>query len=358
MSDAADRLLQDAIDYAAGFDVSLSDDAREVIWQCEDLASSLNDSVYDWTLMTAILRHVREVRSGLARLGVDPDYAFERFLIHTRSRAQSAVRLDPYDGDIDSFSKPYRADRQHSLRAAIMDFSIESARSSGAAVTGVTLFDALVRYRQASYSDDEFIYRTFNTLTHFIDYDPSLLVKFADIREQIGLHHDVSIDVDGFVAPAIRSSLAAFRVDHPIYERNCFLVMPFSETKSHRQIADVLRRTMRANGFNLVRADDHAYSEDLLTNVQAYLHGCRFGIAVFERILSNDFNPNVSLEVGYLLALRKPICLLKERTLPRLPSDLVGRLYVEFDNQDIDGTLPPIIERWLRTRHLLRRAEP
>jgi hypothetical protein len=93
-----------------------------------------------------------------------------------------------------------------------------------------------------------------------------------------------------------------------------------------------------------------AYSEDLLTNIQAHIYGCRLAVAVFERILSNDFNPNVSLEVGYFLGLQKPICLLKKRTLPRLPSDLVGRLYLEFDSQDLEGTLCAAIDRWLRER--------
>jgi hypothetical protein len=113
---------------------------------------------------------------------------------------------------------------------------------------------------------------------------------------------------------------------------------------------------MQSYGFNLLRADDHVYSEDLLTNVQAYIYGCRFAVAVFERIESDNFNPNVSLEVGYFLGLRKPVCLLKERTLPRLPSDLVGRLYVEFDGQDPEASVTAAVERWLRERALIRQA--
>lgn len=58
---------------------------------------------------------------------------------------------------------------------------------------------------------------------------------------------------------------------------------------------------------------------------------CDLGVAVFEQLVEPDFNPNVSLEVGYMLAQKKKLLLLKERSLPRLSSDLVGHLYKEFD---------------------------
>jgi predicted nucleotide-binding protein len=95
----------------------------------------------------------------------------------------------------------------------------------------------------------------------------------------------------------------------------------------------------------------------VLTNIQAYIYGCRFAIAVFERILTNDLNPNVSLEVGYFLGLKKPVCLLKEPTLPRLPSDLIGRLYVEFDGQDLPRSLPRVVGKWLTGRGLIRNGK-
>jgi predicted nucleotide-binding protein len=63
----------------------------------------------------------------------------------------------------------------------------------------------------------------------------------------------------------------------------------------------------------------------------------------------------VSLEVGYLLGLRKPVLLLKDQTLPRLPSDLVGRLYTEFNTFDVKGTLPAGIQHWLVNKKLLKR---
>jgi hypothetical protein len=45
------------------------------------------------------------------------------------------------------------------------------------------------------------------------------------------------------------------------------------------------------------------------------------------------------MELGYMLAQDKRLLLLKERSLPRLPSDLVGHLYKEFDGGNIAPTI-------------------
>jgi len=77
------------------------------------------------------------------------------------------------------------------------------------------------------------------------------------------------------------------------------------------------------------------------------MHGCDFGLAVFDRITEDDFNPNVSLEVGYMLGMGKDVLLLKDKTLKSLPTDLTGKLYKEFDTTDIESTMPQQIDKWL-----------
>jgi hypothetical protein len=83
------------------------------------------------------------------------------------------------------------------------------------------------------------------------------------------------------------------------------------------------------------------------------LHGCGFGVSVFERIQQDNFNPNVSLEVGYMLALKKRVLLLKDQTLKALHTDLVGRLYRPFDVLDPGKTIPPQIEGWMEDKGLI-----
>ena len=88
-------------------------------------------------------------------------------------------------------------------------------------------------------------------------------------------------------------------------------------------------------------------------NILTYIYGCEFGIAVFERIETDEFNPNVSLEVGYMLALRKSVRLLKDKTLETLHTDLVGKLYRPFDPQDISDTVSKELMKWLSDKDIV-----
>jgi hypothetical protein len=71
-------------------------------------------------------------------------------------------------------------------------------------------------------------------------------------------------------------------------------------------------------------------------------------------IAAENFNPNVSLEVGYMSTMDKPVCPLKDQTLTTLQADLVGKLYREFDPQDPINTIPPNLYWWLADRRLSR----
>ena len=83
------------------------------------------------------------------------------------------------------------------------------------------------------------------------------------------------------------------------------------------------------------------------------MDGCSFGVALFDRINSNYFNPNVSLEIGYMMSLEKPILFLKDKTLVSLQTDLVGKLYAEFDFQDAKTTLTKRIDKWLADNEMI-----
>lgn len=129
--------------------------------------------------------------------------------------------------------------------------------------------------------------------------------------------------------------------------------MQFGKTKAHQQIVAAIKESLSRYGIEALRADDKEYHDDLFPNVLTYLYGCRFGIAVFERLENEDFNPNVSLELGYMTALHKSVCLLKDQTLKTLHTDLVGKLYKTFDPQDPEATIPPELEKWLRDKDII-----
>ena len=151
----------------------------------------------------------------------------------------------------------------------------------------------------------------------------------------------------------IQQSLREFRLDHPDPKKVAFVMMKYGGTVAHVNIVQGINDALAAHGISAVRADDIEYHPDIYYNILTYLHGCGFGIAVFDRIEAEDFNPNVSLEVGYILALGKRVCLLKDKTLPKLQTDLVGWLYRIFDPQDPVTSIPPVLTKWMTEKRII-----
>ncbi len=151
----------------------------------------------------------------------------------------------------------------------------------------------------------------------------------------------------------ITESLQRFKRDHPDPAKTAFLMMQFGATTLHAEMVKAIRETGQKHGIAVLRADDKEYHGDLYLNVLTYMHGSGFGIALFERLVREDFNPNVSLEIGYMLALRKLVCLLKDNTLRALQTDLVGQQYRSFDPQNAAKSIPEVLERWMSDRELL-----
>jgi hypothetical protein len=168
----------------------------------------------------------------------------------------------------------------------------------------------------------------------------------------------LSVTYRSVVPPEIKESLEWFRRDYPDSDRVAFLMMRFGKTRAHENIVEGVKAALTPQDIIVLRADDKQYHDDLFPNVLTYVYGCRFGVAVFERIETGQFNPNVALEVGYMFALRKDVCLLKDRTLTALHADLVGKLYREFDPQDPIATIPGELSRWLEDKGFIRNAQP
>jgi len=156
-----------------------------------------------------------------------------------------------------------------------------------------------------------------------------------------------------FAPPAvIHDSLKKFHVAHRDASSTCFVMMRFGKTKAHSKIETTIKKTLAKHGLVGLLARDREFHDELFPNIQTYIHGCDFGIAVYERVETDEFNPNVALEVGYMIGLRKKVLLLKDKTLKALQTDLVGKLYREFDPQSPQRTIPAQIDSWLSDQGL------
>ncbi|MCH7977330.1 MAG: hypothetical protein IIC18_12375, partial [Bacteroidetes bacterium] len=151
----------------------------------------------------------------------------------------------------------------------------------------------------------------------------------------------------------IQESLVQFRTDYPDESKVAFIMMQFGSTEAHDNIVKSIQKTLEPLGITALRADNKQYHDDLFPNILTYIWCSSFGVAVFERIEAEDFNPNVSLEVGYMRALRKSVCLLKDKTLQTLQTDLVGKLYRSFDPQDPESGIPVELGKWLEDKDII-----
>lgn len=163
----------------------------------------------------------------------------------------------------------------------------------------------------------------------------------------------VSNKIEISTPPAvIHDSLRRFNAAHRSAENTCFIMMRFGKTQAHSRIEKAIKATLKKHGLIGLLARDKEFHDDLYPNIQTYIYGCAFGIAVFERLETDEFNPNVALEVGHMFGLRKQVLLLKDRTLRALHTDLIGKLYREFDPQDPEQTVPSQVEQWLSDKGL------
>ena len=131
------------------------------------------------------------------------------------------------------------------------------------------------------------------------------------------------------------------------YEKNVFVMMRYRETNQFEHIEEVIRKSLSEYSLHAHLAKDRVYTQLLWENIKIYLEGCHFGIAIFEEIDDRDFNPNISIELGYMLAQEKRCLLLKEQRMKTLPTDMCGHLYKNFDMFNIKSSISNQIEVWM-----------
>jgi hypothetical protein len=142
--------------------------------------------------------------------------------------------------------------------------------------------------------------------------------------------------------------LDRFTSDHPDWEKNVFIAMRFTDAAHFAAVHQAIKDGLAVYGLKGVRADDRVYptDDDLWNNVCVYMMGCKYGICVFDDFDTRDFNPNVSIEYGFMRATGNRVLLLKEQRLKALPTDITGKLYRPFDMMDPARTIGKQISLW------------
>jgi len=187
------------------------------------------------------------------------------------------------------------------------------------------------------------------TKVEFSSIDPPMILThkehFGEIEAINVITPEQVYNDEGYAH--LKSSINRFLRKNP-FENNVFIMMRFyDDIDIFKNIEKEIKDTLSENGLVGHLAKDRQYRRDMLDNIKVYMASCRYGIAVFEMIRDTDFNPNISIELGYMEAWGRNVLLLKEQNLPNLHTDIVGELYEEF-NQDRLSTIRSCIRRWIR----------
>lgn len=174
----------------------------------------------------------------------------------------------------------------------------------------------------------------------------ALAVELKKMNTQYGEIHKRFAHLDRLAAEILKDNS---------FERNVFVMMPFRQDRDERysEIERIIRAELRNHGFRAWLASDKSVAPQLWDNVAAFLLACKYGVAVFTRLeketaIEEEFNPNVSLELGFCISRGKKVLILKDIKLRRLQTDLVGHLYEEFDLNLVRRQLPKKIRKWVR----------
>lgn len=133
------------------------------------------------------------------------------------------------------------------------------------------------------------------------------------------------------------------------FESNVFCMTRFPGDSPDDPLPIVLdsMRTIFANrGMNLHVASDGQFEDDLLGNVGAYLWASRYGIGILENRVGKGLNYNVVLEIGAMIVTGRRCALLKDVSIPNLPTDLAGQIYKPVDLDDLDS-VTHAVEDWI-----------
>ncbi len=105
------------------------------------------------------------------------------------------------------------------------------------------------------------------------------------------------------------------------------------------------REIMAEYGLNFHLASDRAVADEMWPNVSALMWGCRFGIVVVEDTANEGVNTNVLIELGAMLMTGRRCVFLRDKSVERVPSDLVGHIRKDVDLRD-QATVVAALHDW------------
>jgi hypothetical protein len=152
--------------------------------------------------------------------------------------------------------------------------------------------------------------------------------------------------------PTLIEPLRAFLEKHP-FETNVFGMTRFPSATAGSpdpvgRALELAREVCASHGLQFHLASDRAMHDDLWTNVTAHMWASKYGIGLFEDRVDRGVNHNLTIEIGGMLTTGRRCALLKDSTVPTMPTDLVGLIYKSVDLSK-PNTVSKALHAWIRS---------
>jgi hypothetical protein len=138
------------------------------------------------------------------------------------------------------------------------------------------------------------------------------------------------------------------------YDKSVFIMTKYPEgtvtddDRKLNRIIGTVQREVLAHGLTPRLANTKNFHQILWKNVEIYLLGCSRGIAIVETRYSNDLNPNVAMEWGWMRASGNDVLYLLEKKYRPHRADFEGFIWEEFDWDFPEDGIKAAIAKWLR----------
>lgn len=182
--------------------------------------------------------------------------------------------------------------------------------------------------------------------------DMAALVAETAAERGVELGHALHTVVPPALAPPeLIEPLRQFLAVHP-FDTNVFGMTRFADSKAGdtdpvSKALATARAVCEMHGLEFHLASDRAIHDDLWTNITAHMWASRYGIGLFEDLADRGLNHNLLIEIGGMLTTGRRCALLKDGSIDRMPTDLVGRIYKSVDLNDGEA-VAATLHYWIR----------
>jgi hypothetical protein len=132
------------------------------------------------------------------------------------------------------------------------------------------------------------------------------------------------------------------------FEQNVMLITRFPRVPDDpiAALIPVLQKVAAEHGLRLLVSSDAMKDDTLWANVVTYMWASKYAIVLFDKP-DDSLNSNVLVEIGGMLMSGRRCAILRDPSVPAMPTDLVGHIYKAVELADHEACAEAI-HRWVR----------